>query len=68
VVRPGPEDNRIRKNFYGFMNWDGELLATYILNKPLLSFSVFEEDNCIYATTLDEIDKIYKYKIPGRPE
>lgn len=58
-------DNKSKyKPRFEIWNWNGQLLATYVLNKAILSFAVSDKYNKVYATTLDEISKIYEFELP----
>lgn len=45
-------------------DWEGNLITAYQLDKEILSFAVNEEQGKIYATTLNEMNKIYEFEFP----
>ena len=57
-------NSSLNKPSFEIWNWDGELLATYCLNKAIASFTISEKYNKIYATSLDEINMIYEFDLP----
>lgn len=46
-------------------DWDGNILDRFKLDQPVLTYTVSENLNKIYATSFTETNIIYEYELPG---
>ena len=45
-------------------NWEGELQAKYLLDKPIITFTISEENSKLYGTSIADPNTLYKFDLP----
>lgn len=45
-------------------NWEGELQAKYILDKPIITFTISEENSKLYGTSIADTNTLYEFDLP----
>lgn len=56
-------DDNLRPNILVF-NWEGQLVANYRLDSPIVTFTISEKSNKIYCTSFYGENIIYEYELP----
>ncbi len=46
-------------------DWNGNFVANYLLDQPIITFAVSEEQRKIYGVSFTEPDAIFEYEMPG---
>lgn len=70
VLRIDQSKNEVENNFATFKpkievwNWEGKLLAKYLLDKPITAFTISEKENKLYAVSYIGTNEIYEYELP----
>ena len=44
-------------------NWEGELQAKYLLDKPIITFTISEENSKLYGTSIADPNKLYEFNL-----
>lgn len=45
-------------------NWQGELLDKYFLDKPIIAFTISEDNSKLYGTSILKMNEIYEFDLP----
>ena len=45
-------------------NWEGELQAKYLLDKPIITFTISEENSKLYGTSIADPNTLYEFDLP----
>ena len=45
-------------------NWEGELQAKYLLDKPIITFTISEENSKLYGTSIADPNMLYEFDLP----
>ena len=44
-------------------NWEGELQAKYLLDKPIITFTISEENSKLYGTSIADVNTLYEFDL-----